>query len=308
MLQAILIPARGSLVHWRLTAALWLARLLPIVLLFGLPAYDAIDARIANHPDAGVLLEPSEDATGFVHAFNTDFFRDVMTDTSDTIFWLIIFCWLLVTVLAGGIITHLVHGRGLFLAECGRYAGRFLRLGFLAAFTLYCADAACNAVWPARHEELQKLEHTQDFALKAQWIRGVLFLASIYVIGLAHSYARIDMVAGERRSALLSFLRGFVTLLRRLPQLFVLELGVLIVTGVAVLLAWLVLKGANPLHSDASWAAIVVFLVLASLTSYLRTGVEIGAMDARCSLLVPPAPVQSIASQIESVLSPEDDA
>ncbi len=312
MLQALLAPARGPIVHWKMSLVLWLARLLPIVILFGLPAFDSVAARTAEHPDAKVLLEPSEDATGFVHAFHTDFFRDEMNDASDRIFWLILLCWLLVTVLAGGIVTRLLHGGGLrgglFLAECGRYAGRFLRLAFLAAFVLYCADAACNALWSIRHDEMQKLQHTQDFVLRTGWIRGLIFLALVYVIGLVHSYARIDMVSRERRSAVLSFLRGFGTLLRRLPQLLVLELGVLLVTAVAAALAWLVLKGANPLHANASWAAIVVFLVLAALTSYVRSGVEIGALGARCDLLAPPPSKESIASQLEAVLSPEEGA
>jgi len=312
MLQALVIPARGPLARWKLSLVLWLARLLPVVILFGLPAFDALAARTEKHPDAKVLLDPAADATGFSHAFQTDFFRDVMDDVPDTIFWLILFCWLLVTVLAGGIVTRLVHGGGLrgglFLAECGRYAGRFLRLACIAAVVLYGADAACNALWPDRLKELQKLQHTQDFQLKTGWTRGLVFLALVYLIGLVHSYARIDMIARERRSAALSFLRGLFTLIRRLPQLLVLELGVLLVTGVAVLLAWLVLKGANPLHPDASWVAITVFFFLAALTSYLRSGVEIGALDARCSLLAPPPAPESIASQIEAVLSPEDGA
>ena len=312
MLQALLIPARAPLTRWKLTSVLWLARLLPILLLFGVPAYDAMHARTAEHPDAHVLLDPSEDSTGFVHAFNTDFFRDVMKDASDTIFWLIVLCWILVTILAGGIITRLVHGTGLrgglFLAECGRYAGRFVRLGFIAMFVIYVGDVACNSLWPVRHDELKKLEHTQDFAIRADWIRALIFLGLAYVVGLVHCYARIDMIAGERRSALLSFMRGFGTLLKRLPQLFFVELGVLLVTGVAALLAWLVLSGANPMHEDAGWSTIVFFFVLAAVTSYVRSGVEIGAVDSRCAVLVPPPPVQTIASQIESVLSPEDGA
>jgi hypothetical protein len=285
---------------------LWLARLLPVVVLFGMPAYEKIAARTARHPDARVLLDPARDADGFTYAWTSDFFRDSLRDATDTVFWLIVFCWLLVTVLAGGIVTRLVHGGGLkgglFLAECGRYAGRFLRLAFLSAVVLYAMDAACNAIWSARHDEIATLQHTQDHELQSSWMRGILFLVGVYLVGLIHNYARIDMVAHERRSAVLCFLRGLGALVRHLPALLVVELGVLLMAGVAAVLGWVVLKGANPLHADASWLAVGVFLFLAAAVSYLRSGVEVGALASRCTVLAPPAAPESIASQIEAVL------
>ena len=312
MLGKLVVPARGAVTHWRLVLILWLARLLPIVLLFGMPAYSKIAARSARHPDAGLLLEPSKDTGGFAYAWTADFFRDAMTGVGDTIFWLIIFCWMLVTVLAGGIVTRLVHGGGLrgglFLAECGRYAGRLLRLAFLAAAVFYALDAFCNSVWSAAHNEINRLQHTQDHALKVSWTRGIVFVVAAYLVGLVHNYARIDMIAHERRSAVLSFLRGLGALLRHLPALFLVELGVLVVAGVAALLAWLVLNGANPLHADATSLAAGMFLLLAAATSYLRTGVEVGALEARCAVLAPPGEEDAIASQIEAALAPEPGA
>jgi hypothetical protein len=45
--------------RWRLVLVLWLARLLPILLFFGLPVFGQLDARVSHHPDSGQLLEPA---------------------------------------------------------------------------------------------------------------------------------------------------------------------------------------------------------------------------------------------------------
>ena len=190
--------------------------------------------------------------------------------------------------MAGGIVARLVHGStGLFLAECGRYAGRFLRLALLAAFLFYLADLACNSLLAVLHEEGARLHATEDYALSRTWMRGTLFLALAYVIGLVHAYARIDIVAHERRSVVLAFLRGIGTLAIRLPQLLVVEAGMLALAGAAALVALVVARGAAPTGPHASPLALSAFLLLALTASYLRTGVELGAMDARCRLLAP---------------------
>ena len=95
-------------------------------------------------------------------------------------------------------------------------------------------------------------------------------------------YARIDIVANARRSVLVAFLRGISTLLLRLPRLLLVETGMLLAIGAAAGLAWFLTRVAAP----AGPVPIAVFLFLAALTSYLRTGIEIGAMEARCRLLV----------------------
>ena len=214
--------------------------------------------------------------------------------------------------MAGGIVTRLVHGGGLrgglFLAECGRYAGRFLRLAVIAAVVFYALDALCNAVWSTAHNDAIRSEHTQDVTVAKGWLRALLFVGAAYLVGLVHNYARIDMIANERRSAALCFLRGIGALVRHLPALLVVELGVLVATGLAAGLAWLVLKGANPLHADATGLALGVFLMLAALTSFIRSGVEVGAVQARCGVLVAPPEADAILSQIETALAPDPGA
>jgi hypothetical protein len=297
---ALVAGLRAPLVRWRLVLLLWLSRLLPAVLAFGLPAYARAHARSAHHPDAGLLLDPARDAEGFCHSWTADFFRDGWSAAPEVLFWVVVCTWVLVTCLAGGIVARLVHGgsAGLFLAECGRYAGRFLRLGLVAAFCFYLADLACNALLAELHAEGARRHATEDYVLSRTWMRGTLFLALVYVLGLVHAYARIDIVAHERRSALLAFLRAVATLALNLPRLLVVEVGMLALAGLAALVALVVARGAAPTGPQASLPALGAFFLLALLASYLRSGVELGAMDARCRLLAPRA------SRIETAAPP----
>lgn len=299
---ALLGALRAPVRQWRLSVLLWLARLLPIVVVFGLPVFDRIAARTAYHPDAGLLLDSRGDAGGFVFAWTDDFFR-IEKGLSDNLFWLMVFAWLAVSVLAGGIASTLLRGRreGV-LSASGRYAGRFLRLALLVAILFYALDVACNTLLARAHERVGRAHHTQDYALGKEWMRGLLFLAVLHLVGLIHAYARLDIVANERRSALLSLLRGLGTLVSRLPRLLILETGILLLAGFGVVLAWVALRGAHLLHPDASWMAVGVFLGLAALTSYLRTGFEIGALGARCQVLYPIRPEPDIVSQVEAAL------
>jgi len=275
-------PARRG----RLVLLLWAARLVPIALALGLPAYLVIRERAASHPDAGLLLDPARDASGFAYAWTNDLFRDAFTGTSDRLFLVVLVSWLLVTVLAGGLVARLVYGRGaLFLAEAGRYAGRFVRLALLVAVCFYALDLGINGVWAAHHEELVRSEFTQRREIELSWTRGLFFVVLTYLLGLVHAYARIDIVMHHRRSAVLALLRGVGHLVRHLPRLVAVEGGMLLAVGAAALLAWGLLRHAAPLHAGAGWVSIGVFLALALLTSYLRTGLEVGAMDARCHVL-----------------------
>lgn len=282
--------AAGLRAPWKrlgLVLALWATRLLPVVLAFGLPLYDRARAASAHHPDSGLLLDAPADGTGFAYAWTTDFFRDGFPDAADRVFWLVVFAWLAGTVVAGGIVARLVDGgrkRGL-LEDCGRYAGRFLRLGLLVLVAFTLLDIAFNAILLERHEEQALLHHTQDHAIGKAWVRGLPFVAMAWLLGLVHAYARIDAVASNRRSALVSLLRGLGILVARLPWLLLLEGCMLLATGAAILVAAIV-PALLPLDASSTWVAIGLFLALAALASLLRTGIEVGAMEARCRLLV----------------------
>jgi hypothetical protein len=192
-----------------------------------------------------------------------------------------------VTLLAGGIVARLVHGRhGGFLENCGRYAGRFLRLAVVAAVCFYALDFVVNALLNEVHSKASYLYHTQDYGRGKAVVRGALFLTVLQILGAIHSYARIEIVAHERRSALISFVRGLATLILRLPKLLVIEVTMLLAMGAAVLVAWL-LRVANPLTADASWLPVGGVVLFTAVASYLRTGVELGTLEARCRLLAP---------------------
>ena len=285
---AVLAPFR----HWRLGVPLWLARLAPILLVLGVPLFDAAAQRSAHHPDARLLLDPAKDPTGFAYRWTSDFFRGPGKDVGDTIFWVTVFSWMAVTVLLGGITSTLLRGTDdrRFMERSGRFAARLLRLALLVAVVFYWVDFACNTLLMNAHGDEAATRHTQDLVLRNQWTRGLLFLGVVYVIGLVHCYGRIELVARDRSSAVLSFFRGFGMLVSRLPAVFLLELGLVALSGIAALFAWLALKGASPLHADASWGTVGVFATLALVTSYLRTGVELGALEARCRLLFPAEP------------------
>jgi hypothetical protein len=273
--------------RWRLVLVLWLARLLPILIFFGLPIFSQLHEQVAQHPDANQLLEPAGDTSGFTFQWLSDTVRNDVSGASDRVFWLILASWLLVTLVAGGITARLIHGRdGSFLEACGRYAGRFVRLGLLAAVGFYALDFVVNALLAEAHAKAEYLHHTQEYARGKAIVRGALFLTVLQVLGAIHSYARIEIVANERRSAVLSLLRGLATLILRLPKLLVIEVAMLFATGVAVLVAWL-LRAANPLTADASWLPVAGVILFTAAASYLRTGIELGTLEARCRLLAP---------------------
>jgi hypothetical protein len=279
---------------------LWLARLVPIALFFSLPLYDAMRKDLARQPQARALLDAPADASGFSWAWTNDFLRTSF-DTEHRLFWLFLAGWLTVCVLAGGIVAALLHGREPIAAACGRYAGRMLRLGLIAAALLYLADAGVNGVLEAHHAEAARGHHTQDFEVKRAFMRAALFAGLAFLIGVVHSYARIDLVARERRSAFVAFGRALGTLLARLPKLLVLEAGMLLAAGAAALLAYLLLRMARP-GAQAGWVSFGIFVVALCLGSYLRTGIELGTLAARCRLLVPP-PARP-ASPFETLLPP----
>jgi hypothetical protein len=281
----------------KLVLALWLVRLVPIVLLFALPLFGAAREEIGKNPDARALLDAPADGSGFAWAWTNDFLARF--DAPERVFWLVLASWLLVAVLSGGLVSaFLQRPEGPLLAACGRYAGRFVRLAAIAAVLIYVADAAVNGVLAAAQEEAARAEFTQEFTVKRAFWRGILFPALAVLIGAVHSYARIDVVANERSSALLSFGRGFGILLTRLPKLLLVELAMLLAAGAAALAAHLLVPVARP-GTAGGWVSLGAFLLVAGLFSYLRTGIELGALEARCRLLVPPAPP---LSRLETVL------
>jgi hypothetical protein len=302
--HAIAAGFAAPLRRWRLVLLLWLARLVPVFLVVGVPAYDAVRARSEYHPDAGRLLAAAGSEDGFAYRWTSDLFRAASPASPDTVFWLIVVTWLLVGFFAGGITARLVFGEaGLFLAECGRYAARFLRLLLVAAVCVYVCDLLINAVLAAAQDEQARTQHTQEFAVREEVTRGVLFVALVYLVGLVHSYARIEIVAHERRSAVLAFVRGLGTLVTRLPKLFLLEAAMLLGAGAAALVAFGLVRAAA-LEADATWAAVAAFLVAALIGSYLRSGIELGALEARCRLLGAPVAVLT-PSQPETPPAPE---
>jgi hypothetical protein len=288
----------------KLALALWLGRLVPIVLFFMLPLLDAALGEIGRNPDARAVLDASADTTGFSSSWQGDFLA-TRFDAPERVFWLILLSWLVVAALTGGLISAFVQRpEGPLLAACGRYAGRFVRLAAVAAVLFYLADAAVNGVLAAGHDTASRAQFTQDFADRRALWRGILFPVLAVLIGAVHSYAGIDIVANERSSALLSFCRGFGVLLTRLPKLLVVETAMLLTAGVVVLLAHLLVRVALP-GTAAGWLSFGMFAVVALLFSYLRTAIELGTLEARCRLLVPPAPP---LSHLETVLGTPRDA
>jgi hypothetical protein len=281
----------------KLVLALWLTRLLPILLFFTLPLLGAAREETLKNPEARALLDAPADQGGFAWSWINDFLARF--DAPDRVFWLCLASSLLVAVLTGGLVSAFVQRpEGPLLAGCGRYAGRFLRLALVGAVLIYLADAAVNGVLAAGHAEAAREHFTQEFAVKRTIWRASLFPVLVVLIRAVQSYAGIDIVANDRSSAFLSFGRGLGVLLSRLPKLLLLELAMLLAAGAAAFLAWLLIKVSLP-EQDASWLSFGVLLLSLALGSYLRTGMELGTLEARCRLLVPPAPP---LSHLETVL------
>jgi hypothetical protein len=281
----------------KLVLALWLARLLPVVLFFTLPLHSAAKQEIGKNPQARLLLDAPKDSTGFAWAWTSEFVARF--DPGERVFWVTLAAWFLVTGLSGGLVASFVLKPERPLVEaCGRYACRFLRLGLLAAVLLHLADSAINGILLERHVAAGRAEFTQQFATSRALWRGSLFAALVVILGAVRSYAGIDIVAYDRRSAFLSFARGFGILFARLPKLLAIEVGMLLAAGGAAAAAGLVLRIALP-GADATWASVGVFLAAAGLGSYVRTGIELGTLEARCRVLAPPGPP---LSPLETVL------
>ena len=290
--RALAAGLRAPFSRCRLVLLLWGARILPILLVIGLPAAQKIQEVSAHDPDARHLLSGDGDTDGYVFAWTGDFLRDHFADMPDRVFWLIAVSWFLVTFRAGGIVSRLVGNvpEGVpFFVQCGHFLGRFLRLGLIVLGLFYIADVGINTFLERAHADAVRLEHTQDYRIETGIYRGLLFMALLYLLGLVHSYARIDLVAKDRRSAFVAFFCGLGTLLARLPKLFVLEAGLLLAAGVAALLAWLGLRHSGLVSPDSGWVSIGIFMGVAAVTSYLRTGIELGGVEARCRLLIPAA-------------------
>lgn len=298
IVSALVAGLWASVRRAKLVFFLWAARLLPILLFFTLPLFGAARADLSKNPQARALLDAPRDESGFAFAWTNDFFA-TRFDAPDRVFWLSLVTWLLVAVLSGGFVAAFVQKpEGPLLPACGRYAGRFVRLALLAAALVYLSDVAVNGVLAERHAAAAREEFTQDFGVTRAFWRGILFCALVVLVGAVHSYARIDLVANERSSAFLSLLRGFGILFLRLPKLLVIEVLMLLAAGAAAFLAYVLMRFSRP-AGDGGWLSFSLFLLAAALGSYVRTAIELGTLEARCRVLVPPAPP---LSPLETVL------
>jgi hypothetical protein len=75
----------------------------------------------------------------------------------------------------------------------------------------------------------------------------------------------------------------------------------LLALGVAALLAFILIRAADPIGPSAGWPAFAAFLVLALAASWLRTGLEVGTLAARCRLLAPVAPPEPPLPRFETL-------
>jgi len=291
--------------RWRLVLVLWLLRLLPIFVFFTLPLHEAARGQLDHHPDARSLLDASGDESGFVWAWTSDFFRGAGAEAAEKLFWLACALWLLVTVVSGGIVARLTGtGRMSFLGACGQYAGRFLRLALICIVLALALDIALNALLAEAHTAAGRMEHEQAYAVQKTYVRGALYVALLFVLGAVQGYARIDIVVHERRSAALSLLRGAGTLLARFPKLFLVEMGMLLATGAGLLVALMLMRSVALLGPGATSATLLTFVLLAAVASWIRTGLEVGTVAARCRLLAPPRSGGAAVSPFETPVLP----
>ena len=288
--RAIVAAVLAPWTHMRLSLLVWLALLLPVLLGFSLPLYGAAEGATALNPDATRLLHTPGDKDPFVYAFVGDFMRNDFADTGDRLFWILVCAWVLMTVLSGGVVARLVgseSGRRPILLECGRLAGRFLRLALLSAFVLYMADVAVNFLWARKFDDWALLHHEETLTLDGIMLRGAVFVTAWHLLHMVHAYAKIDIVHRDGRSALLAYLRGIGIFLRRIHRLVPLELGLLLAQLLLMFVAFLVFSGLRPKTPDVVWHRIGLFLGLGALYTFLRSGLSVGVMVARTRLILP---------------------
>ena len=273
--------------------------MLPPLVLLGLPAYAELREATAHHPGAAALLAPDTDATGAAGAWLLDLLgRSVLGDL-DRVLAVLAIDWLLVTLLTAGLVGCLSGGERSLRQGCRRFGGRFLLLGLYSALLVLLVQVFIEGVLRPAQSEAVGEAVTQTVALRGQYLREGLLMLSIWLVWLLHTCARVDLVVHDRRSVLRAIGGGIGLLLDRLPALLLVETGMLLAAGAVALLYGLtgrILLAPGP---RSGWFGLCALLLAGTFVSLLRTGVEIGTLEARCRALAPdPSPNETLESEV----------
>jgi hypothetical protein len=144
--------------------------------------------------------------------------------------------WLVQLCLTGGVLGVFRAPQGRFtmrglLHGSGFYAGRLIRIGFLAL----AAAGFAFVLWaPASRfaEAHAKEAVSETTALAWSFARYALLLVALGLVHMASSYAKVILVIEDRQSAVLAFVSGTSLAARHLGSAALQYLGVVLVGGV----------------------------------------------------------------------------
>jgi hypothetical protein len=189
--------------------------------------------------------------------------------------------WLLTL---GGVVDRFARGGGRFvlsqfLAACGRYFGRLLRLAVLSA-PLYWGLYAL-ARWAYRAIEEGVRDVTVESTVIAYYVAAAVpLLLLVGLVKTTFDYARIASVVDEERNSFKALQRGLRFVFRRL--LAVLGLALLVTLGVVALVA--LRTFAAPGVGESTVLGVIAVFVVGQLFLLARLTLRLGLVGAELML------------------------
>lgn len=167
------------------------------------------------------------------------------------------------TFMNGGILDRYLNPedsrvRGRFLSSCGRYFFRLLRIVLISLAIYYLFFT--HAISPLQDWVADGARGARSELATMLWALGIYTLAggTLILCGILLDYARIIVVAEDRRSVLISCVRSVRFVLRHPISTVSLYLFLLVVSGVVVFLYTL----AAPGPEQASWFSVLMAFAL----------------------------------------------
>ncbi|MGH9581285.1 MAG: hypothetical protein ACRD2R_09830 [Terriglobales bacterium] len=197
-------------------------------------------SAIADHLGRSQVGE--ELARGFSAAWLTEFqiaYQDFLKGFSIAIIYGGILFLALNTVLAAGAFEVFAAGQGARLHAFGRgvgkYFARFVRVALAASAMYFLAFWLWNDL-AVRGLDRWFQDSTREYwHFYLNWTRAAMLFFSVVTVNLLVEYARADIVTRERASSMAALGRGAGFILRKLPQVLAIYLGLGTLTALTIL-------------------------------------------------------------------------
>ncbi|MDH3403686.1 MAG: hypothetical protein OES32_14655 [Acidobacteriota bacterium] len=189
--------------------------------------------------------------------------------------------WLLTL---GGVVDRFARGGGRFvlsqfLAACGRYFGRLLRLGALSAVLYWLVYRLARWGYGALEENLQDV--TIESTILLYYLLAALpLLVVVGLVMMTFDYARIASVVDEEPNTLKALRRGLSFVLRRPFAVFTLALLVTLSVAALVVLRTV----ASPGVGESTALGVLAVFLLGQLFLLARLVLRLGFVGSELAL------------------------